>query len=91
MVGHGTFPRMAKDLEAARKELDDEYSQHRKRMGEVLRRVQDVERLGPEDDIYGALEKLEDAVKEARTGGLVGGGAKGHRKALEEWRERQGR
>ena len=76
---------MATDLEEARKELDQEFSQHRDRMGEVHRRLADVERLGPTDDVHEAMERLLDAVKEATSGGLVGGGAKGHRKAREAW------
>ena len=81
---------MAKDPEAARKELDDEFEQHRKAMGKVHAKLADVDRLGPTDDIFGALEELEKAVKEARTGGLIGGGAKGHRKAREDWLKLQG-
>ena len=42
---------------------------------------------GPMDDLYGLLDDLEDRVKKARKGGLMGSGAKGHRKALEEYRE----
>lgn len=82
---------MPKSLEEARKELDDEFSQHRDRMGEVHRRIADVDRLGPTDDIYKAMEKLLDAVKEATTGGLIGSGAKGHREAREEWQKAGGK
>lgn len=45
-----------------------------------------VKDAGPTDDLYGLLDELEDSVKKARTGGLMGSGAKGHRKALEEYR-----
>ena len=76
---------MAKSVEEARKELDQEFSQHRDRMGEVHRRLADVERLGPTDDIHKAMERLLEAVKEATDGGLIGGGAKGHREARDEW------
>jgi hypothetical protein len=81
---------MADDLEQARKELDDEFAQFRKSLGDIHAKLSDIERLGPEDDLHGALEELEDVVKEARTGGLVGGGAKGHRKALEQYRDLKG-
>ena len=81
---------MPKSLEEARKELDEEFSQHRDRMGEVHRRIADVDRLGPTDDIYNAMEKLLDAVKEAATGGLIGSGAKGHRDALADWKQAGG-
>lgn len=82
---------MPKSLEEARKELDEEFSQHRDRMGEVERRLADVNRLGPTDDIYEAMDKLLDAVKEATHGGLIGTGAKGHRDALEDWKKAGGK
>lgn len=82
---------MADDLEGARRELDREFADVRKSMEKVRAKLDDVERLGPEDDVYGALDDLEDAVKKARTGGLIGAGAKGHRKALEAYRSLQGR
>jgi hypothetical protein len=81
---------MADDLAQARKELDDEFAQVRKSLRDIHAKLEEVERLGPEDDLEAALEELEDTVKEARTGGLLGGGAKGHRKALEKYRERKG-
>lgn len=46
-----------------------------------------VKDAGPTDDLYGLLDELEDTVKKARKGGLMGSGAKGHRKALEEYNE----
>ena len=45
-----------------------------------------MEAAGPEDDLSGLLEDLEQAVKEVRTGGAVGSGANGHRRALEDYR-----
>jgi Skp family chaperone for outer membrane proteins len=82
---------MADDLTAARKELEDEFNQFRTSLEKVRERLEDVERAGPEDDLEKLLDKLEDEVKEARTGGLVGGGAKGHAKALKKYNELRGR
>ncbi|MGH9265263.1 MAG: hypothetical protein ACRD1D_11285, partial [Acidimicrobiales bacterium] len=48
-----------------------------------------VDAAGPEDDLYELLKDLEDVVKEVRTGGVVGSGAKGHRRALENYRQRK--
>ena len=42
---------------------------------------------GPTDDLYELLDQLEDRVHKARTGGLTGSGAKGHRKALDDYRK----
>jgi hypothetical protein len=78
-------------LEAARAELDKEYAQFREKLGELLVAMADVERAGPTDDVHGLLETLEDKVHKARTGGLFGSGAKGHRSAREKWLEAGGR
>ena len=77
---------MGQGLEAARRRLDDEYGQVRRRLGGIHEALDKVERAGPEDDLYDLLGDLEDAVKEVRTGGLVGSGAKGHRRALDDYR-----
>jgi Skp family chaperone for outer membrane proteins len=76
---------VAKSLEEARKELDDEFEQHRGRLKKIHQKLDEVEKAGPEDDLEDKLKELEDTVKEARTGGLIGGGAKGHTKAREEY------
>lgn len=78
---------MAKSLEEARKELDDEFETVRKGLRKIQEELDEVSKLGPEDDVFDRLGKFEDVVKEVRTGGLIGGGAKGHRKALEEYNE----
>jgi Skp family chaperone for outer membrane proteins len=78
---------MAKTLEEARKELDDEFEQHRGRLKKIHDKLDEVEKAGPEDDLEEKLKELEDTVKEARTGGMVGSGAKGHSKARDEYRK----
>lgn len=78
---------MAEGLEEARRKLDDEYGQVRRHLDRVHAAIDRVDAAGPEDDLYELLEDLEDTVKEVRTGGLVGSGAKGHRRALEEYRK----
>jgi hypothetical protein len=79
---------VADGLEDARRKLDDEYGQVRRHLQKVHSALDRVDAAGPEDDLYALLKDLEDAVKEVRTGGIVGSGAKGHRKALEDYRER---
>ncbi len=73
-------------LEEARKRLDDEYGQVRRHLDTIHEALDKVETAGPEDDLYDLLGDLEDAVKEVRTGGVVGSGAKGHRRALDDYR-----
>lgn len=81
---------MAKSIEEARQELDEEYRKVREDLEEVRMAMIAVDQAGPEDDLYDRLEKLEKAAGGVRTGGLVGSGAKGHRKALERYREISG-
>ena len=80
---------MAEGLEEARRKLDDEYGQVRRHLDKVHAALDRVDAAGPEDDIFELLKDLEDVVKEVRSGGVVGSGAKGHRRALENYRERK--
>lgn len=82
---------MGDDLQDARDELDKEFEQLRKNLGHIHAALADVSDAGPTDDVSALLEKLEDVVKEVRTGGLLGGGAKGHAKARKEYFELQGK
>lgn len=76
---------MSDDLDKARREMEQEYRQFREHLGEILEAVDQVSRATVTDDVYGLLERLEDKVHQARTGGLLGSGAKGHREAREDW------
>ena len=76
---------MADDVEDARRELDKEFASYRKDLQKVHEALQKVEGAGPLDDVSKLLEDLEDTVKKVRTGGIIGGGAKGHRKAREHY------
>ena len=78
---------MAKSLEEARKKLDDEYGQVRRHLDDIHKALDKVDKAGPEDDISELLEKLEDSVKDVRTGGLLGHGANGHRRARKDYME----
>ena len=80
---------MAEGLEDARRKLDDEYGQVRRHLQKVHAALDRVEAAGPEDDLYELLKDLEDVVKEVRNGGLVGSGAKGHKKALDNYKNRK--
>ncbi len=78
---------MAKTLEEARKKLDDEYGQVRRHLDKIHGALDKLEKAGPEDDLHDLLQKLEDQVKEVRTGGLLGHGANGHKRARKEYLE----
>lgn len=76
---------MAKTLEQAKKKLDDEYGQVRRKFDKIHTAFDRVISAGPEDDLYGRLKDLEKVVKEVRDGAIVGSGANGHRRALKEY------
>ena len=80
---------MAEGLEEARRKLDDEYGQVRRHLDKIHSALDRVDAAGPEDDLYDLLGKLERRVHEAQTGGLIGSGAHGHRRALENYRDRK--
>jgi len=80
---------VAEGLEEARRKLDDEYGQVRRNIDKIHAALDRVDAAGPEDSLYDLLKDLEDVVKEVRNGGVVGSGAKGHKKALENYRDRK--
>jgi len=72
-------------LEEARKRLDDEFGQLRRKFDKIHKAMDEVEAAGPEDDLHALLKDLESTVKEVRDGGVVGSGANGHRRALKDY------
>ncbi len=80
---------MAEGLDEARRKLDDEYGQVRRNVDRIHAALDRVDAPGPEDSLYDLLKDLEDVVKEVRNGGVVGSGAKGHKKALDDYRKRK--
>jgi hypothetical protein len=78
---------MAKTVEEAKKKLDDEYGQVRRKFDRIHAAFDRVISAGPEDDVYDRLKDLEKTVKEVRDGGVVGSGANGHRRALKGYEE----
>jgi hypothetical protein len=73
------------DLDHAKKRLDDEYGQTRRRFDEIHERFDRVAAAGPEDDLRGLLKDLEKKVRKVRTGGLFRPGANGHARALKKY------
>ena len=78
---------MAETVAEAKKKLDDEYGQVRRKFDRIHTAFDRVISAGPEDDVYDRLKDLEKIVKEVRDGGVVGSGANGHRRALKEYEE----
>jgi hypothetical protein len=82
---------MTKTLDELRQELDKEFQQVRKHLTKIHEALDKLEKAGPEDDVSSLLKKLEDEVKDVRTGGLLGSGAHGHEKALKNYLEAKGK
>jgi hypothetical protein len=78
---------MAESLDDAKKKLDDEYGQVRRKFDRIHTAFDRVVSAGPDDDVYDSLKELEKVVKEVRDGGVFGSGANGHRRALKEYEE----
>ena len=90
-MARATVPAVDDRLQQAREELDQEFRQLRDQLEKIHEALEEVERAGPLDDVAKLLEDLEDTVKAVRTGGLIGGGAKGHAKARKQYLELQGK
>ena len=73
------------ELDKARRSVEKEFEQFREEFGRVLEAVGQVSSAGPFDDVHGLLERLEDTVRDVRTGSAFGSGAKGHRSALAKY------
>ena len=78
---------MADDLEKAKKRLDDEYGQVRRRFDEIHEKFDRVSNAQAGDDLEGLLKDLEDKVHEVRTGGLVRHGANGYTRARKDYEQ----
>jgi len=75
------------ELADARKKLEDEYKSVMESLGDLYVAVEALKSAGLQDDIVDLLSNIEDAAKKARTGGVLGSGAKAHAKALKHLRE----
>lgn len=78
---------MSEELQQAQDKINKEFRKVSESIADIHVAFHAVKDAGPMDDLYELLDDLEDRVKKARTGGLTGSGAKGHRKALAEYRE----
>ena len=76
---------MASELTEIRRVVDREFDSVRDGFEDIREAIDELEAAGPYDDLYGLLENLERVVARVRKGGLLSKGAKGHRRALEEY------
>ena len=83
---------MANDsIAEARKDLEKEYADVRKHLGTIEAAMRTVLNSNAEDDIEHLLGELEDAVKKARTGGVMGSGSNAHARARKKYLELSGK
>jgi hypothetical protein len=83
---------MANDsLSDARTELEKEYTDVRKHFGDIESAMRSVLDADADDDIEHLLAELEDKVKKARTGGVLGSGANSHARARKKYLELSGK
>ena len=75
------------EIQDARKKLEREYKDVMESLGNLYVAVEAVKSAGIGDDMSGLLDTVQSEAKKARTGGVIGSGAKSHAKALKEYRE----
>jgi hypothetical protein len=78
---------MADSVEHARKRLEDEWGQVRRRFDEIHAAFDRVSAGKAEDDMRKLLKDLEKTVKRVRTGGLFRPGSNGHHRALKKYQK----
>ena len=78
---------MSEALHKAEEKVNKEYKKVAESIADIHVAFHAVKDAGPMDDLYELLDQLESRVKKARTGGITGSGAKGHRNALASYRE----
>lgn len=75
------------EIADARKKLEKEYKDVMESLGDLYVAVEAVRSAGLGDDIADLLDNVASEAKKARTGGVIGSGAKGHARALKDYRE----
>lgn len=75
------------NIEEARQKLESEHAEVMESLGDVWVKVEAIKASKPTDNVHDLLKDLEDAVKEARDGGVIGSGSNDHRRALKKYLE----
>lgn len=78
---------MDEELQKARERVEKEFTAVKESLGDLYVAMEAMRAAGPDDALQDLLGAVEDAAKKARTGGVLGSGAKSHTKALKEYRE----
>lgn len=75
----------AEEIEEAKVKLVAEHAEVMESLGNVWVKVEALRAAQPTDNLHDLLAELEDEVKAARDGGIVGSGANDHRRALKNY------
>ena len=78
------------EIEEAKVKLISEHAEVMESLGNVWVKVEALKAAQPTDNLHDLLADLEDEVKAARDGGIVGSGANDHRRALKKYLELAG-
>jgi len=78
---------MEEEIALAREKVEKEFASAKESLGDLYVAMEAVRGAGPDDDIADLLHAVEDTAKKARTGGVLGSGAKSHSKALKAYNE----
>ncbi len=78
---------IAADIADAKTKLDKEFASVKDSLGDLYVAIEALKAARAEDDIESLLGAIEDAAKKARTGGVLGSGAKSHSRALKDYVE----
>ena len=75
------------EIAQAHHNLEKEYKDVMQSLGDLYVAIEALKSAGIGDEISDLLDRVQSEAKKARTGGVIGSGAKGHSKALKEYRE----
>lgn len=75
------------EIQDAREKLEKEYKDVMESLGDLYVAVEAVKSASIDADIEGLLGEVSKQADNARNGGMIGSGAKGHRRALKKYRE----
>lgn len=75
------------ELADAKDKLENEFASVKESLGDMYVAIEALRSAGPLDDVSELLNSIEDAAKKARTGGVIGSGAKSHGRALKNYLE----
>jgi hypothetical protein len=78
---------MDEELQKARERVEKEFTAVKESLGDLYVAMEAMRAAGPDDPLQDLLGAVEDAAKKARTGGVLGSGAKSHTKALKDYQE----